>query len=84
MRLHEVSSARLLLCFETQANKNIRHLLSAKVTLHIPNSCRRTHLFLEEHSVSAVTKFVSTLNQRCYQTELIFCGIRVILGGGGC
>ena len=48
---------------------------------------RRTHLFLEVHSVSAVTKFVSTLDQRCYQTELIFCGIQVILGGrggGGC
>ena len=65
MRLHEVSNTRLLLCFETQANKNIRHLLSAKDnSLYIPDSCRRTHLFLEVHSVSAVTKFVNTLDQR--------------------
>ena len=42
-----------------------------------------THLFLEERSVWAVTKFGSTLSQRCYQTELIFCGIGVILGGRG-
>ena len=42
-----------------------------------------THLFLEGRSVWAVTKFGSTLSQRCYQTELIYCGIRVILGGGG-
>ena len=54
-----------------------------RITLLIPDTSRRTHLFLEVHSVSAVTKFVSTLDQRCYQTELIFCSIRVILGGGG-
>ena len=42
-----------------------------------------THLFLEGRSVWAVTKFGSTLSQRCYQTELIFCGIGVILGGRG-
>ena len=53
------------------------------ITLPIPDTSRRTHLFFEVHSVSAVTKFVSTLDQRCYQTELIFCSIRVILGGGG-
>ena len=39
---------------------------------------------MEVRSVSAVTKFVSTLGPAMSsQTELIFCGIRVILGGGG-
>ena len=55
-----------------------------RITLRIPDSNRRTHLFLEVRSVSAVTKFVSTLGPAMSsQTELIFCGIRVILGGGG-
>ena len=55
-----------------------------RITLHIPDSSRRTHLFLEVHSVSAVTKFVSTFGPAMSsQTELIFCGIRVILGGEG-
>ena len=55
-----------------------------RITLHIPDSNRRTHLFLEVRSVSAVTKFVRTLGPAMSsQTELIFCGIRVILGGGG-